>query len=235
MDLRCFLCKDQIPYNNNDKTDFTEHMNNEHLADFGIDFLLASCLMDQEERESIQDVIGDKFQIGDKFNDQEILEDDIYEEESVEDLEYLSPTVTLSEQNYKSKSLANELIEDEEVGDLAVTEENVSILESILSHSIFSETDTPKQSQMVKRERKGVVEPILAEPGQSSGDGKVCPICFKEFPKNGPMRRHFEDIHQTGEFPCPGCQKMFTSKNKMSSHFSRHCNPNNINKKRKTL
>ena len=38
--------------------------------------------------------------------------------------------------------------------------------------------------------------------------------------------RHFEDLHQPGEFPCPGderiCGKVFTSRNKMSSHYSRY-------------
>ena len=34
--------------------------------------------------------------------------------------------------------------------------------------------------------------------------GTTCPLCGKQFPKNGPMRRHFEDIHQPGEYPCPG-------------------------------
>ena len=100
--------------------------------------------------------------------------------------------------------------------------------------------------------------------------GTSCPLCGKQFPKNGPMRRHFEDIHQPGEYPCPGegCGKVqhiswelklqfymrynlamwqckchnvsvtnvsqvFTSKNKMSSHRSRNCNPNKD--RRKTL
>jgi hypothetical protein len=49
----------------------------------------------------------------------------------------------------------------------------------------------------------------------------------------------FEDIHQPGDYPCPGpdCGKVplvlslhssqvFTSRNKMSSHRSRNCNPN---------
>ena len=40
--------------------------------------------------------------------------------------------------------------------------------------------------------------------------------------------RHFEDLHQPGEFPCPGdesiCGKVFTSRNKMSSHYSRYYN-----------
>jgi len=87
--------------------------------------------------------------------------------------------------------------------------------------SLSSTTQVPKN-------KKGGGSNLVAEPGQDPGDGTVCPLCEKEFPKNGPMRNHFIDIHQPGEFPCKGCQKVFTSKNKMSSHYSRNC-------KRKTL
>merc|ERR1719432_338993 len=68
-------------------------------------------------------------------------------------------------------------------------------------------------------------------PYVSPGKGKPCPECNKEFRNQGVLDRHFEDIHQPGEFPCPGdesiCGKVFTSRNKMSSHYSRNCNPNN--------
>merc|ERR1719239_855553 len=68
-------------------------------------------------------------------------------------------------------------------------------------------------------------------PYVSPGKGKACPECNKEFRNQGVLDRHFEDIHQPGEFPCPGdesiCGKVFTSRNKMSSHYSRNCNPNN--------
>ena len=83
--------------------------------------------------------------------------------------------------------------------------------------------------QKAKRSSVGRTEnPVLAGPGMEAGDGKICRICYKEFPGNGPMRRHFEDLHNPGEYPCKGCQKIFTSKNKVSSHYSRNC-------KRKTL
>lgn len=64
---------------------------------------------------------------------------------------------------------------------------------------------------------------VLASPDEDPGSGRDCPLCQKEFPANGPMRRHFEDIHQPGEYPCKGCGKVFTSKNKVSSHYSRNC------------
>ena len=57
-------------------------------------------------------------------------------------------------------------------------------------------------------------------------EGVPCTDCGKRFRTRPAMQRHFEDIHQPGEFPCRGCGKMFTSKNKQSSHYSRHCNPN---------
>ena len=51
----------------------------------------------------------------------------------------------------------------------------------------------------------------LAGATDDPGSGTTCPLCKKEFPKNGPMRRHFEDIHQPGEYPCPGegCGKVY--------------------------
>ena len=74
---------------------------------------------------------------------------------------------------------------------------------------------------------------LVAEAGQTAGNGNICPVCAKEFPKKQAMRTHFEDIHQPGEFPCSGCHKIFTSRNKMSSHYLTHCNPNR--KSRRTL
>lgn len=68
-------------------------------------------------------------------------------------------------------------------------------------------------------------------PYVSPGKGKPCNDCGKEFRNEAVLERHIEDLHRPGEFPCPGeqaiCGKVFTSRNKMSSHYSRNCNPNN--------
>ena len=51
--------------------------------------------------------------------------------------------------------------------------------------------------------------------------GGMCPICTKTIVTN--LRRHVEDIHCSGEFPCRHCGKIFSSKNKLGSHVSQTC------------
>ena len=51
--------------------------------------------------------------------------------------------------------------------------------------------------------------------------GGVCPICSKSIVSN--LKRHVEDLHCPGEFHCPHCGKMFSSKNKLASHVSQTC------------
>ena len=80
-----------------------------------------------------------------------------------------------------------------------------------------------KQQTMSKINNTGNNSKAQAEPGADPGDGKDCPICDKNFTNNISMRRHFEDIHCPGEYPCRGCGRVFTSKNKVSSHYSRNC------------
>jgi len=94
-----------------------------------------------------------------------------------------------------------------------------------------------KFKKLQKIDRSRTPNKQIADANVDPGTGTSCPLCGKQFPKNGPMRRHFEDIHQPGEYPCPGegCGKIFTSKNKMSSHRSRNCNPNNPKERRQTL
>jgi len=79
--------------------------------------------------------------------------------------------------------------------------------------------------------KKGSVKKAKASPYAEPGQGVPCSECQKEFRNQAVLDRHFEDLHQPGEFPCPGeqdiCGKVFTSRNKMSSHYSRNCNPNN--------
>lgn len=64
----CILCRGMIAYRNNDTTRFTNHMNYEHGAYFDMEFLLAACLMDEEERKAVRNVMELKYKSQNKDN-----------------------------------------------------------------------------------------------------------------------------------------------------------------------
>ena len=307
----CFLCKGIVSYKNKDATKFEKHMNNEHMAYFGMEYLLAGCSMSEEERLAVKDVIKDRIEPDSASDQNTTLEEDT---EEVKPKKIKSKEVTkaarfqcddcpisftmennleehiarkhkkkISPNNSKSKEIldaidrknaidgefsktmktfktASDSLKKTNIATISPKSTPKATLEKVVQglsakklktldvsikkdgeevevkrKNLTSTTPVPKKNTS-KVNKTGNGSTLVAEPDQEPGEGKVCPLCSKEFPKNGPMRRHFEDIHQPGEFPCSGCQKMFTSKNKMSSHYSRHCNPNNPgNKKRRTL
>ena len=49
----------------------------------------------------------------------------------------------------------------------------------------------------------------------------VYPVCSNSIVSN--LKRHIEDLHCPGEFPCPHCGKMYSSRNKLASHISQTC------------
>merc|ERR1719391_611548 len=69
-------------------------------------------------------------------------------------------------------------------------------------------------------------DPVIVGPDEVPGLGKVCRVCGKGYSDAISMRRHFEDVHQPGEYPCKVCGKVFSSYNKVTSHYSRVCRKN---------
>ena len=59
----CVLCRGVVAYRGGDATRFNNHMNYEHGAYFDIDFLLAACLMNNEERDAVRNVMSDKMKM----------------------------------------------------------------------------------------------------------------------------------------------------------------------------
>ena len=51
--VRCLLCRGLVIYKSGDITRFTAHLANEHGAFFDIEYLLASCFMDEGQKEAI--------------------------------------------------------------------------------------------------------------------------------------------------------------------------------------
>ena len=57
MTVRCLLCRGLVIYKNGDISRFTAHLANEHGAFFDIEYLLASCFMDEGQKETIANPI----------------------------------------------------------------------------------------------------------------------------------------------------------------------------------
>jgi hypothetical protein len=58
--LRCILCRGVVQYRDRDEAKFVKHMENEHGAYFDLDLILATCFMDQEEKQAVRMVIESK-------------------------------------------------------------------------------------------------------------------------------------------------------------------------------
>ena len=56
----CMLCRGVVAYRAGDSARFTAHMHHEHGAYFDMEFLLAACLMNEEEREAVRSVMAAK-------------------------------------------------------------------------------------------------------------------------------------------------------------------------------
>merc|ERR1712098_877956 len=60
MGVICFLCKGHVPYTRNNMGKFERHMKSDHSVFFGVDYLLAGCLMSEDERLAVTDVVEEK-------------------------------------------------------------------------------------------------------------------------------------------------------------------------------
>jgi len=327
----CFLCKDFTYYESEKAEKLTNHLTLEHNVFFGLEFLLAGCVMNHEERIAIVNVVKNREPINKNSSEQSVLPPREIEESPTDEpivdeddlpLSALTPETTLQEetsenkedlsvsppkmkdsnevyyhhcdecnQSFKLKIQLNRhkrshqnnddgappgkrLKVDQEVDPEEVMQkmrdkyeslkkekkQNLEAKTNALLGMRMNLEDQRRQSLEVPRpsslqrpwsrqsldvprpgsqQRPGSRQCLsrggpksnntgngsgdVAPPGTDPGPGNVCPICEKEFKSNGPMKRHFEDIHQPGEFPCPGCQRIFTSRNKVSSHYSRNC------------
>merc|ERR1719154_785913 len=241
------------------------HMNNEHMAYFGMEYLLAGCTMSEEERLAVKDVIKDRIEPDSESDLNTTLEEEAEEDKkpketvdegkktrfqcddcpisyimssnleehiakkhpkkiskSVEILDAIDKRNSNSEGDFnkvmKSFKSANESLKKSNIATISPASTSKVSIEKVVQglsakktaeevefkrKNLISTTPVPnKKSSVVVKKSQNANNSLVAEPNQTAGDGTVCPICSKEFPKNGPMRRHFEDIHQPGEFPC---------------------------------
>jgi len=274
----CFLCKASIYYEKSDKSMLLSHMNSEHNAFFGNEFLLAGCIMNDDERMAIVNVVKDRepsylqqpsaeepqtdAEDVTLENNELIIENDDDDENELY-ITALTPETTLQEIDTTVEVTPHTEEEDQGVSPPRMNEKlpiefpcpecpltfnlKIRLNRHVKLHDkrdkVISEMAEAKK-EVIKAKKVVVKKELGSKTKQGArvwtpaeGEkGVPCSECGKLFKSRGPMLRHFEDIHQSGEYPCKGCGKMFSSKNKMSSHFSRHCNPLNPNgSRRKTV
>jgi hypothetical protein len=55
--VECFLCSSTVPYSLADTSRLVHHLQAEHGANDGLEFLVAGCTMAQKERDAVQAVV----------------------------------------------------------------------------------------------------------------------------------------------------------------------------------
>ena len=74
--IQCLLCRGIVTFKEKDPIKFNLHMKNEHAVYFSVDILLAICLMDSEEQETVKNVVFDRM----KKSDVDIVKDEKMDE-----------------------------------------------------------------------------------------------------------------------------------------------------------
>ena len=85
--LCCILCRGMVQYRNRDNSKFIKHMENEHGAYFDLDFILATCFMDEDEKTAVKNVIDTKNEDEDQVEVEETLAEVSVKRERTEEVD----------------------------------------------------------------------------------------------------------------------------------------------------
>ena len=72
--IQCLLCRGIVTFKEKDPIKFNLHMRNEHAVYFAVDILLAICLMDSEEQETVKNVVFDRMKKADNVKEEKMEE-----------------------------------------------------------------------------------------------------------------------------------------------------------------
>merc|ERR1712096_370786 len=67
----CILCRGVLNYKDKDSSRFESHMQSEHGAYFDLEFILAACLMDEDEKNAVRTVMTAKYEEANKCKEEE--------------------------------------------------------------------------------------------------------------------------------------------------------------------
>jgi len=202
--LHCYMCKVPVMCRNGNFSKIKEHLQFEHKVDNELGYLLAGFYMTDDEREAVKDLVAGKAGIDLKdLENVEIVSSDP------------NANVLITPMTVKVESQESEF-EPEPIAEI-IKRTRRSAPGSI------SLTGDVKKEFVSRKFSKFDEEPVIVGPEEKPGRGRVCRVCGKKLSDTMNMRRHFKDVHQPGEFPCQVCGKIYTSSNKVYSHYTRYC------------
>ena len=245
----CFLCRGHVPYTRDNTAKFERHMATDHSAYFGMEYLLAGCKMTEDERLAVTDVVKEK-EVGAGAGQEEEQEATLEEGEvgAEQDHDPLSPAAPARVVRVNVKQ---ERITAQRPYKCSYCPKSFTLSDNLDEHinrKHPSKAVKNKQSATRLLSRRGIQKPgqkvttvavrrrsaPRGSPDVPEGEGFKCDECGNVYKTQSMKNFHYTDVHVQGHFPCKGgCGKIFTSKNKMSSHWSRHCGPSS--RKRNSL
>lgn len=228
---------------------FEKHMATDHSAFFGMEYLLAGCKMSEDERLAVTDVVTEKEgRSTGAHNDEDdeplaaTLEEGEVDNDADDDP--LSNAVNVKQERVlqkqrpfkcdycaKSFTLSDNLEEHISRRHPAQAKQMKSTSAKVmkLQRGFQKQIQIKSSISMVKSKSKKRMSMPVTQHRQDipEGEGFPCGECGRVYKTESMQKFHYTDVHVQGHFPCRGnCGKVFTSSNKMSSHYSRHCNPN---------
>jgi len=213
--LQCFMCNVSVVYRKGNVSKIKEHLQFVHKVDNEVGYLIAGFFMTEDEREAVKDAVADKAGIS------------VIEEENLEIVSFAPSGVNNLNKNLPQTTVKVEPKEYSILIKPSRRSANPSTIRSLLGCKDVSPMKTLVKKEYVSRVRRRLDDdPVIVGPDEVPGLGKVCRVCGKGYSNAVSMRRHFEDVHQPGEYPCKVCGKVFSSYNKVTSHYSRVCRKN---------
>jgi len=161
----CLLCRGMVIYKDGDKSRFKNHMNNEHGAFFDIDYLLASCLLESEQKEAVAKTV--------KAADYTNL------------LKETTASVTTNTTRGEEATFVRQ--EDEFVDRLVLKKERIDVPDGNLQCACGTQFGT--QEGFIQHSRKGCKK---EEPKKKSNE---CDQCGKCYTSKQSLRAHKEKHH----------------------------------------
>ena len=195
--LTCILCRGVVQYKNSNKVRFVKHMENEHAAYFDLDFILATCFMDEDEKAAVKNVIQNKSADSDEDGIEEVTVTEIAVKTEVVPE---PPKETLKRERKDKPS-------EESFAKKAKVEPTTKSFDCHQCNDKFpneKDLDTHVQADHTKAK------------------SFACDQCDEQFPGNGDLKEHTKSSHSLVEpYECPQCGMKFDGRKKLKSHIKK--------------